>query len=135
MKKITGVTLIELLIVVAIVSILAALAVVLYSNQVRQARRADAIDSLTAISLAEERYRTSNLTYGTLAQVWGGVTASTGGYYTLSISGVSATGYTLTAAAQGGQVSDTEGATSCASLQLAVSSGTVTKTPSICWPQ
>jgi type IV pilus assembly protein PilE len=134
MKTTKGVTVIELMIVVAIVGILAAIAVVLYSSQVMQARRSDGVDSLVSLSLAEERYRANNVIYGTLAQVWGGVTASTGGYYALSITNVSATAYTLTATAQGGQATDTEGATSCASLQLTFSSGTVTKTPSICWP-
>jgi type IV pilus assembly protein PilE len=135
MKKYNGFSLLELMIVVTIVGILLVLAVVIYSSQVKQGRRADGIDSLNAMSLAEEQYRSNNLQYGTLAQVWSGVTSSTGGYYTLSISNVSATGYTLTAAAQGNQASDAEGATSCASLQLAVSNGTVTRTPSICWPQ
>lgn len=135
MNKQKGITIIELLITLAIVAVLVAIAVVIYSSQVRQGRRADGIDSLTGMSLAEERYRSSNTQYGTLAQVWNNVTASTGGYYTLSISNVSATGYTLTATATGDQANDTEGSTSCATLTFAVSSGTITKTPSICWPQ
>jgi type IV pilus assembly protein PilE len=135
MKKIKGITAIELMIALAIVAILAVIAVVIYTSQVRQGRRADGIDSLTSLSLAEERYRANNLTYGTLAQVWSGVTTSKGGYYVLSITNVSATNYTLTATAQGDQASDADGATSCTSLQLNVSSGTITKTPSICWPQ
>jgi len=135
MKKIRGITIIELLIVLTIISILTALAVVIYSSQVLQGRRSDGVNSLLAISLAEEEYRTNNTTYGTLAQVWNNVSASTGGYYTLSISNVSASSYTLTATAQGAQASDAEGSTSCTTLQMAVSSGTVTQTPAICWPQ
>lgn len=135
MKKLNGFSLLELIIVLVVISILTILAIILYSSQIRQVRRADGIDSLNSLSLAEERYRTSNLQYGTLAQVWNGVTTSTGGYYTLSISGTSATGYTLTATAVGNQANDTDGSTSCATLQITVSNGTVTRTPSICWPQ
>lgn len=135
MKREKGFSLIELAIVVLIVAILAILASVLYTSYVRKGRRADAIDTLSEMSLAEERYRSNNTTYGTLAQVWGGVTASTGGYYTLSISSVSGTAYTLTATATGSQANDTESGTSCTPLVLSASSGTVTKTPAACWPQ
>lgn len=135
MQNNRGFTLIELMITVVVLAILVATAVALYTPQLRQGRRADGINSLLSISMAEERYRSTNTTYGTLAQVWGGVTASTGGYYTLGISNVSATSYTLTATATGDQANDTEGSTSCASLQLLMSNGTVTRSPSICWPQ
>lgn len=134
-KEIDGFTLIELLITILIVSILATISANLYLNQARKSRRADATDTLTSIALAEERYRTSNTTYGTLAQVWGGVTTSPQGFYSLSISNVTATGYTLTATAVGTQASDSDSGTSCASIQVSVSSGNVTRTPAECWPQ
>ena len=130
-----GYSMIEMMVVVLIVSILSILAITLYIGNVRQGRRADGVNSLLSMSLAEERYRTSNTTYGTLAQVWGGVSASTQGYYTLAISGVSATGYTLSATAGGDQANDTSGSTSCATLTLTAASGTVTETPAVCWPQ
>lgn len=135
MKTQKGFTIVELIIAVLIIAILAALAIAIYTLQVKQGRRADGVNALISMSLAEEQYRMTNLQYGTLAQVWSGVTASTGGYYTLAISGVSGTGYTLTATAQGAQAGDTEGSTSCATLQLTMSSGTLTRTPAICWPQ
>jgi type IV pilus assembly protein PilE len=134
MKKIIGFTLIELLITVVIVAILVAISTVMYLSQVRAGRRVDAANTLSSMSLAEENYRTNNSSYGTLAQVWGGATTSTGGYYTLTITGVSATGYTLTATAVGDQANDTESGTSCATITLVMSSGTITKTPSACWP-
>jgi type IV pilus assembly protein PilE len=130
-----GFSLIELMVVVAIVGILTVLAVVLYSGSVREGRRSDAVNTLLAISLAEERYRTINTSYGTLAQVWGGVTTSSQGYYTLSISNVSATGYTITATAAGDQTNDTSGSTSCSALTLTASNGTTTQSPAACWPQ
>jgi type IV pilus assembly protein PilE len=129
-----GFTIIELAVTMTIVSILTALAVNMYSAQERNGRRMDGLNTIIAVSLAEERYRTTNSLYGTLAQAWSGVTASPAGYYTLSISNVSSTSYTISAQAQGNQANDAQNGTSCSTLQLAVSNGTVTKSPSTCWP-
>lgn len=134
LKRIRGFTLTEVMVAVVLVSILTLVATEAYTTYVRRARRMDGINSLISISLAEERYRSSNTTYGTLAQVWGGVTASTEGYYTISISNVSATAYTITATASGNQANDTQNGTACTTLSISVSSGTITKSPSACWP-
>jgi type IV pilus assembly protein PilE len=133
MLKGKGVTLMELIIVIAIVSIISVVAIQAYSSYVKKGRRSDAINTLLSISLAEERYRSNNTQYGTLAQVWGGVTTSPSGYYTVSISNVSATSYTITATAIGNQTNDSAGGTSCSSLTLTMSSGTITKSPAACW--
>ena len=130
-----GFTLIEMTITVGIVAILAVIASEIYLSQVTKGRRADGMDTISSISLAEERYRSANATYGTLAQVWNGVTASPGGYYTVAISNTSATAYTITATGTGTQATDTENGTDCSSLVFAVSNGTVTQTPAVCWPQ
>jgi type IV pilus assembly protein PilE len=130
----SGVTVIELLVTIVIIAILALLAVVIYVSQVRNSRRTDAVNTLFSIALAEESYRTTNTTYGTLAAVWNGVTTSVGGYYTLAISNVAATSYTITATATGDQVNDSQNGTSCSVLTYAMSGGTVTQTPSTCWP-
>jgi len=132
--RFNGFALVEMVFTMAIVVILTISAIFLYSSQVLKGRRIDAINSILSISLAEERYRSNNTTYGTLAQVWGGVSASTEGYYTLTITNVSATSYTLTATAVGNQANDSSSGTSCTPLQLAFSNGTVTKTPAACWP-
>lgn len=134
LEKSKGLTLIELIVAVVIVAILAVVSIKIYSTQVRQGRRVDGINVLLNISLAEERYRSNNSTYGTLAQVWNGVSTSPEAYYSLSISGVSATGYTATATAQGDQAKDAVNAVSCTTLTLTMSSGTITKAPSACWP-
>ena len=134
MKKQHGLTFIELVITIGILSILSVAAVTLFTGYVRKGRRIDAINVLLSISLAEERYRSNNSTYGTLAQVWGGVTASPEGYYTLAISNVTATSYTLTATAQGAQANDSANGVSCTALTLTNSSGTITKGPTACWP-
>jgi type IV pilus assembly protein PilE len=131
-----GFTLIELMIVVAIVAILAAVAVPAYQSSVQKSRRSDAITALSGLQLAEEKYRASNPTYGTPAQV--GVSgASSGGYYTIAATATSATGYTLTATPVAGksQASDT----SCPSMTLVQTGGNTTyfdqsgMTTSTCW--
>ncbi len=134
MWKISGITFIELMIVVAIVSILAAIAIVSYSSQTQRGRRIDAVNSILSISLAEERYRSNNSQYGTLAQVWGGVSSSSGGYYSIAITNVTATSYTITATAVGAQTNDKSNGISCTPLVFIMSNGTLTKTPVGCWP-
>jgi type IV pilus assembly protein PilE len=135
LKKTNGFTLIELLIALSIVAILAITAITLYSSHVRKARRTDAINTLTAMALAEERYRTTNTQYGTLAQVWSGTTSSPEGYYTLSITALSATAYTLSAQAVGDQTNDSQDGTSCSTIQLTANNSAITKTPTGCWPK
>lgn len=133
LSKKTGFSLLELLIALVILSILAVVSTVLYTQHVKRARRADAIQTLLALQLAEENYRASNSLYGTLAQVWGGVATTQGGYYSLAISNVTATSYTLTAQALSTQTSDAENGTACSSLVLASSAGVDTTTPAACW--
>lgn len=126
-------SLIELVVSVAIMSILTIAAVSTYSSYARKGRRADGLNTLLAIALKQERYRSNNAQYGNLTQVWGGVTTSSEGYYTLSITNISATGYTATSTAIGNQASDAESGVSCTTLQLVMSNGTITKSPASCW--
>jgi type IV pilus assembly protein PilE len=133
-KKLCGFTLIELMIALAVAAILSVIAINVFSTQLRASRRTDAINTIFSIALAEERYRATNTTYGTLAQVWGGVTTSTGGYYTLAITNNAATTFTITATAIGDQLKDVDSSTACTPLVLTANSGTYTKTPAICWP-
>ncbi len=140
-KQRLGFTLIELMIVVAVVGILAAIAYPSYRDSVRKGNRAEAITALHAISLAQEKWRANNATYGTLANVWGGVTTTEGGYYTLAISGNTGTAYTATATAVAGkgQDQDKAGGVSCtpniASPLTLNQNGPVYGTPSKapCW--
>lgn len=134
MLKRNGFTLIELMIALAIVSILIVGAIIGYRPYMRKGRRMDGINAIMAVSLAEERYRATNTTYGTLAQAYNNVTTSPDGFYTLAVSNVSATSYTVTATATGDQANDTAGNTSCTTLTLAYSNGAVTRTPAACWP-
>lgn len=132
-KKNSAFTLIELLVSVVIVGILAAIAVMSYQHHIYRARRTDAIQTLYAIQLAEENYRSSHTQYGTIAEVWDNVATTANGYYSLSITNVTASSYTLTAQAQSTQTNDAENGTSCSTLTLAMSNGTTTKSPSACW--
>lgn len=129
-----GFTLIELMIVVAIVGILAAIAYPSYTDSVRKGRRAEATTALYGIQLAQEKWRANNPTYGTLANVWGGVTTTENGYYTLAITGNTASAYSATATAVTGksQVSDKAAGVSCTPLTLNAS-GPVITTQAACW--
>lgn len=129
-----GFTLIETMIAIAILAVVILIAIPSYTSYIRKGRRIDAINSLLSISLAQERYRSINTTYGTLAQVWGGVTTSSEGYYTLSISNNTASAYTISATAVGDQANDAVNGVSCTPLQITASSGTITKSPASCWP-
>jgi type IV pilus assembly protein PilE len=129
-----GFTLVELMVTCTIIAILILIGMILYTPQVRHGRRSDAVNTLLSISLAEERYRSNNASYGTIAQVWGGVTTTPGGYYTLTITNLSATAYTITATAVGDQASDEQSGTACTPMVLTTSAGTVSRTPAICWP-
>ena len=135
-KQQLGFTLIELMIVVAIVAILAAIAYPSYQNQVQKTRRADAQAGLTELAQFMERYYTSNGRYvdggGSGPALPFTETPKDPGtkFYDLSLSAVSATGFTLQAAPKNGQSSDPCGTLTLTNTgQKGVSSGTVAD----CW--
>lgn len=132
-KSSQGFSLMELLIAIVIAAILLAVAIPSYLIYVTKSRRQDAIQTLLSIQLQEEKWRLNNSTYGSLGDVWGGVATTEGGYYAIAITGVSATGYTITATTTGSQVGDSEGGTDCDTLTLTNNNGAVTKTPAACW--
>ena len=136
-RRTRGFTLIELMIVVAIVAILASVALPAYLDSVRKSRRADAITALNQVAQAQERWRANNSTYSNVLTSAGlNVANPSSGYYTLAVSGNTATAYSATATAAGAQTSDAR----CTTLTLTMATGAVisytstgTATAAQCW--
>ena len=127
-----GFTLIELMITVAVIGILAAIAYPSYMDSIHKSRRSDAINDLSAIALAQEKWRANNTTYGTLANVWGGVTTTSGGYYGLEITTNTGTAFTVNANAVSGKSQAND--TGCTVFTINAS-GPLTNTDALkaCW--
>ncbi len=138
MKKFTGFTLIELMITVAIIGILAAIAFPSYTSYVLKSHRSAAITALMELASKEARYYSTNNAYVKSLTTLGyaadpmPVTSSTTKYYNLSVTGVTADGFTLQAVPVGNQVNDTCGTYTYNDLGVkGVSAGTVKE----CWKQ
>lgn len=132
MKKTKGFTLMELMIVVAIIGILASIAVPAYTKHVKRTKRTEAMAALTQAAQALERFKTANNFRYTGAALGGGgiftnqvpVDGGTA-YYNLTLAST-ATTYTLTATAVGGQAGD-------GNLTL-TNTGARTWAGNACWP-
>lgn len=142
-SKPNGFTLIEMMIVVAVVGILAAVAYPSYMSQVRKSRRSDAVAALSAVQQAQERLRANRPTYSTdvsssstgLKLVAGTTVAATytlpSGYYQITLSNATATGYVAEAAAVAGKSQAKD--TNCSTLTVTVNNGNADNTPVACW--
>lgn len=97
-----GFSLLELMIAVVVVGILASLAYPSFMGAIRKSRRAEAYNALSAVQQAQERWRANNATYAASLSSLGLQSTTPGGYYTIALSGTSATEYTATATAVSG---------------------------------
>ncbi|MFV3369284.1 type IV pilin protein [Pseudomonas sp. NY15435] len=128
-----GFTLIELMITVVIVAILAAIAFPSYQRYVLRSHRVEGQALLSEAAARQERYYSQNNAYASTAAALN-MTSYVNGlqYYSLAISNVTATGYTLTATATGAQAKDTQ----CSTLtldQAGTRGNTGTGTGTSCW--
>ena len=125
--KQSGITLLELIVVVAIVAIIAAIAYPSFTDGLRKSRRAEAYKGLLSMQIKQEEFRVSNTSYSSTPSQVGNPVSD---YYNFTISGATATGYTLIATSKGAQVGDKSGGTACDTLTLNKAD---TKTPAVCW--
>ncbi len=128
-------TLLEVMIVVVIIAIIAAIALPSYSNYVIRSKRADAMGALLSASQAVERFKANNnFSYAGVdtAGVISTQVPADGGtaYYSIGLSNVSASTYTLTATPTGSQP------TSDGNLTINEQGAkTWSKNSSNCWPE
>ena len=134
-KKKFGFTLIELVITIAIIAILATIAYPSYVNYIYRSHRADGLSTLSQMQLILERCYAQSFSYSAACPARPSFPVnSPQNYYSVNLSNLGASTYTLTATAQGTQVNDT----TCASMSInqanvktAVNSGGTTE--SQCW--
>lgn len=119
-----GFSLIELMIAVAVMVVIVAIAVPTYQGTVRKSRRTDATAAITAAMQAQERWRTNNPAYSASLADLGQSVNTSNRYYTLSLDGVGANGYTVIATAVAGKTQAEDG--NCATLRVRMAGGNIT---------
>ncbi|MCE2868517.1 MAG: prepilin-type N-terminal cleavage/methylation domain-containing protein [Xanthomonadaceae bacterium] len=124
-----GFTLIELMVTLAIVGILAIIAIPSFTEQIAKSRRAEAMRILGDMQLRQERWRSNHTEYGTCDELVAPSTCTaynaTIPHYSISITGITPTGHTLTATRKGAQSDDR-----CGDFVLTVSNGVASKSTS-----
>ena len=129
MNKQSGFSLIELMIVVAVIAVLATIALPSYTSYIQKGRRAEAQQVLLGMANEQALWRSNNANYATYAELGSPVTT----HHTVTVNGVSATTFTLTATGTNSQANDTERGTSCSPITYSLNGTVVGKTPPDCW--
>ena len=113
-----GFSLLEMVTVIAIIGILASFAVPTYNNHIQSSRRTDAITSLLLVQTNQTMWRANNVTYAAnlTSDLGWSSTDSLDSFYTLSLSNISATTYTVTATPKNGTTQEND---TCGSFLLA----------------
>ena len=91
---------------VAVAGFLSSLAYPTYQSSIAKARRADALVATLQVQIAQERFRSASLVYGSLSDI-GVAATSPSGHYVLAVASSTATGYSVQASASGAQRADT----------------------------
>ncbi len=119
-RRNAGFTLVEMMIATSVSGVLASIAYPGYSGVVQKLRRTEALVSMIQVQQAQERWRSGNGRYGSLAEV-GADRAVAGRSYAFSVESASSSGYEVLAVASGAQARDS----SCRYLRLVVDGGNV----------
>lgn len=115
MKKWVGFTLVELLIVMVIMGILTAIAYPSYVNYIYRSHRSDALATLSQIQLILERCYSQYFSYSVACTAKPSFPSTTPqGFYSINVSNLGTSSYTLTATPIGMQVKDT----TCSSISV-----------------
>jgi type IV pilus assembly protein PilE len=110
-----GFTLIEMLVATAVTGVLSSVAYPSFTSSVQKLRRSDALVAMLQVQAAQERWRTNNTSYGSLAEIrQPAVSAS--GHYALAVHNLGGDRYELLATARGAQRDDAD----CRVLKLSV---------------
>ncbi len=110
-----GFTLIELMLSVTIAGFLSSVAYPAYQGTVQKVRRSDALVALMELHTAQERFRTNNIAYGSLADLRARAT-SPAGHYRLDVQAPTDAGFVALATAAGSQRADAH----CGVMKLTV---------------
>jgi type IV pilus assembly protein PilE len=107
-SRASGFTLIEVMIAIAILAILGAVAFPSFMDSIRKGRRADAFAAVSAVQLAQERWRANHQLYSKLVATDLKVTEPD--LYTITVddppTGTLSSGYVVTAVGKGSQAND-----------------------------
>jgi type IV pilus assembly protein PilE len=117
-RQSAGFTLVELMIATSVAGVLASVAYPSFSGTLQKVRRSEALVATIQLQQAQERWRSANSRYGTLAEV-GVASTAPGRNYVLSVSEPSANGYVALAQATGFQAGDRP----CRYMKLSVEAG------------